>query len=109
MRLWGRGAYNRSLTSRRPTLEDLIGGTKGQEIQRNRNDWLRAARTFGPSHRYKGMDKEREKQALNEQLARCRRLSAEFTDGVTVKSLSELADELEQQLRILETARTSDQ
>ena len=55
------------------------------------------------------MDKEREKQALNEQLARCRRLSAEFTDGVTVKSLSELADELEQQLRTLEMARTSDQ
>jgi len=89
-----------------PDLEDRLSG---QEVQRNCNDWLRAARTFGSSHRYKGMDKEREKQALNEQLARCRRLSAEFTDGVTVKSLSELADELEQQLRTLETARTSDQ
>jgi hypothetical protein len=55
------------------------------------------------------MDKEREKQALNEQLARCRRLSAEFTDGVTVKNLREFADELEQQLRTLDTAPASDQ
>jgi hypothetical protein len=55
------------------------------------------------------MDKEREKQALNAQLERCRRLSAEFTDGVTVKNLCELADELEQQLPTLETARASDQ
>lgn len=54
------------------------------------------------------MDREREKQALNEQLARCRRLEAEFTDGITVKNLRELADELEQQLRALEMARASD-
>ena len=35
--------------------------------------------------RIKKMDREREKQALKEKLAKCRKLIAEFPDGVTAK------------------------
>ena len=45
------------------------------------------------------MDAEREKQALQEQLVRCRILLSEFPEGVTAKNLKDLADELEQKIR----------
>jgi hypothetical protein len=45
------------------------------------------------------MDREQEKRKLQEQLAKCRRLSRDFTDGITAKNLKELEAELEQKLR----------
>jgi hypothetical protein len=47
------------------------------------------------------LDAEREKQALQEQLVRCRILLNQFADGVTAKNLNDLADELEQKIRAL--------
>jgi hypothetical protein len=48
------------------------------------------------------MDAEREKQALQEKLVRCRILLSQFSEGVTAKNLNELADELDQKIRALE-------
>ena len=48
------------------------------------------------------MDAEREKQALQEQLVRCRILLSEFPEGVTAKNLNDLADELEQKIHSFE-------
>jgi hypothetical protein len=48
------------------------------------------------------MDAEREKQAVQEKLVRCRRLLSEFPEGVTAKNLNDLAAELEQKIRALE-------
>jgi hypothetical protein len=48
------------------------------------------------------MDAEREKQALQEKLVRCRILLSEFPEGVTAKNLNDLAGELEQKIRALE-------
>jgi len=48
------------------------------------------------------LDAEREKQALQEQLVRCRILLGEFSEGVTAKNLNDLADELEKKLCALE-------
>ena len=48
------------------------------------------------------MDAEREKQALQEKLLRCRILLSEFPEGVTAKNLNDLAAELEQKIRALE-------
>jgi hypothetical protein len=48
------------------------------------------------------MDAEREKQALQEKLVRCRILLSEFLEGVTAKNLNDLAGELEQKIRALE-------
>jgi hypothetical protein len=45
------------------------------------------------------MDAEREKQALQEKLIRCRILLIEFPEGVTAKNLKDLADELKQKIR----------
>jgi hypothetical protein len=44
-------------------------------------------------------DREQEKRELEKQLAKCRRLSREFSDGITAKNLKELEAELEQKLR----------
>jgi hypothetical protein len=44
------------------------------------------------------MDAEREKQALQEKLVRCRILLSQFPEGV---NLNDLADELEQKIRAL--------
>ena len=44
------------------------------------------------------MDAEREKQALQEKLVRCRVLLSDFPEGVTARNLNELADELEQKI-----------
>ena len=48
------------------------------------------------------MEAEREKQALQEKLVRCRILLNQFPEGVTAKNLNELVDELEQKIRALE-------
>jgi hypothetical protein len=48
------------------------------------------------------MDQDREKQALQEKLDRCRRLACEFNDGITAKNLREIAGEIEQQIRAFE-------
>ena len=48
------------------------------------------------------MDAEREKQALQEKLLRCRILLSEFPEGATAKNLNDLAAELEQKIRALE-------
>jgi hypothetical protein len=48
------------------------------------------------------MDRDREKQAIRERIARVRKLASEFLDAVTAKNLSDLADELERKLRQLE-------
>jgi hypothetical protein len=47
------------------------------------------------------MEAEREKQAFHEQLVRCRILLREFPEGVTAKNLKDLADELEEKIRVL--------
>jgi hypothetical protein len=44
------------------------------------------------------MADNREKQELERQLARCRRLAAEFPDGITAMNLKALTEELEQKL-----------
>ena len=44
------------------------------------------------------MDAEREKQALQEKLIRCRMLLSEFPEGVTAKNLNDLAAEIEQKI-----------
>ena len=49
------------------------------------------------------MDAEREKQALQEKLLRCRILLSEFPEGVTAKNLNDLAAELERKIRALRT------
>jgi hypothetical protein len=49
------------------------------------------------------VDQQRKKRELEARLERCRRLSREFHDGVTAKNLQELVEELEEQLRQLET------
>jgi hypothetical protein len=51
------------------------------------------------SVRFGMTDREQEKRELEEQLAKCRRLSREFTGGITAKNLKELKAELEQKLR----------
>jgi hypothetical protein len=58
------------------------------------SDELRTHHTF--------MDRDREKQAIRERIARVRKLASDFLDGVTAKNLSDLIEELEQKLRQLE-------
>jgi hypothetical protein len=60
------------------------------------------------------MDPVQEKQALQEKLARCRRIARSLDDDVTVRNLLDLAGELEHKIRMLddhdaqkETARRS--
>ena len=48
------------------------------------------------------MEAEREKQAVQEKLVRCRILLNQFPEGVTAKNLNDLAAELEQKIRALE-------
>jgi hypothetical protein len=54
------------------------------------------------------MEQDREKMALERQLATCRRLANEFTDGVTAQNLRELAAELEHRLRALDNSPSRD-
>jgi hypothetical protein len=48
------------------------------------------------------MDREQDKLAIEQKLARCRRLEADFPAGVTARHLQELEAELQRQLRELE-------
>jgi hypothetical protein len=41
------------------------------------------------------MDRNEEKRKIREQLATCRRLEAEFVDGVTARNLEQFAAELQ--------------
>jgi hypothetical protein len=63
------------------------------------NIWLHPRLTQMDAER---MDAGREKQALQEQLVRCRILLSEFPEGVTAKNLNDLADELEQKIHPFE-------
>jgi hypothetical protein len=56
---------------------------------------------FSASSRLTQVDAEREKQALQEKLVRCRILLSEFPEGVTAKNLNDLADELERKILAL--------
>jgi hypothetical protein len=47
------------------------------------------------------MDLERKKQALQEQLVKCRILLSQFSEGATAKNLNDLVDELEQKIYAL--------
>ena len=48
------------------------------------------------------MDAEREKQALQEKLVRCRILLSEFPEGVTAKNLNDLAENSREKFCALE-------
>jgi len=48
------------------------------------------------------MEPDREKEETKRQLARCRKLADEFTEGVTAQNLRKLAAELEQRLRVVD-------
>jgi DNA repair exonuclease SbcCD ATPase subunit len=47
------------------------------------------------------MDRDQEKRKIKEQLATCRRLASEFTDGVTAQNLKQYAADLEVRLEEL--------
>jgi adenine-specific DNA methylase len=48
------------------------------------------------------MDRNREKQALEQKLVRCRKLAEEFRHGETARMVREMEEELRQQIRELE-------
>jgi hypothetical protein len=48
------------------------------------------------------MDRDREKQALEEKLARCRDLASEFREGPTAEMIRILEAELREQIRRLD-------
>ena len=48
------------------------------------------------------MERDQDKLAIEQKLARCRRLEADFPAGVTARHLRELEAELQRQLRELE-------
>jgi hypothetical protein len=48
------------------------------------------------------MDRNREKQAIEEKLARCRDLAKEFREGPTAEMIRDLEAELREQLRAFE-------
>jgi hypothetical protein len=48
------------------------------------------------------MDRDREKLALEEKLARCRALAKEFPDGPTAEMIRDIEEEIRQQLRSLD-------
>ena len=48
------------------------------------------------------MDRDREKEAIEVKLARCREQAKEFPEGHTAQMIRDLEDELSQQLRALE-------
>jgi hypothetical protein len=48
------------------------------------------------------MDRQRQRQELEEKLANCHRLAGEYTDGITAQNLRQIAAEIEQQLRDLD-------
>ena len=50
------------------------------------------------------MDRDHERQELQAKVAKCYRLAREFPDGVTNKNLRDLAAELENQIRDLDSS-----
>ena len=48
------------------------------------------------------MDREREKDAIETKLARCRELAAEFRDGPTAEMIRDMQDELREQMQSLD-------
>jgi hypothetical protein len=56
----------------------------------------------GVSQRIKAMDREPEKEALRDKLARCLQLAREFPHGPTADMIRDLEAELREQLRTLE-------
>ena len=48
------------------------------------------------------MDRDHERQKLQDKVAKCIRLTREFPDGITNRNLHELAAELENQIRALD-------
>jgi hypothetical protein len=48
------------------------------------------------------MDRKRQRQELEAKLARCRELAKEFTCRESVKNLSDLTAEIQQQIRLLD-------
>ena len=48
------------------------------------------------------MDRDHERQELQDKVAKCYRLARDFPDGVTNKNLRDLAAELEHQIRDLD-------
>ena len=49
------------------------------------------------------MDRDHERQELQDKVAKCYRLAREFPDGITNKNLRDLAAELESQIRDLDS------
>ena len=49
-----------------------------------------------------GMNLARRKQEIEEMLARCRQMQADYPEGPTAKHLRELEAELQAQLRVLD-------
>ena len=48
------------------------------------------------------MDRQRQRQELEEKLANCHGLAGSYTDGITAENLRQIAAEIEQQLRDLD-------
>ena len=48
------------------------------------------------------MERDREKVAIEAQLARCRELAEQYPDGITAMNLRVLTEELEQKVRALD-------
>ena len=57
---------------------------------------------FAPFDVLKNMDREQEKQKLEQQLCRCRYLERTYQDGLTARNLREIERELEERLRTLQ-------
>ncbi|CAN7571353.1 hypothetical protein LJR220_005214 [Bradyrhizobium sp. LjRoot220] len=55
-----------------------------------------------PFHRFMDMDRDREKQAVEAKLAKCRELAQEFRDGPIAQMIRDMEAELRQQVRDLE-------
>jgi hypothetical protein len=53
------------------------------------------------------MDRDREKQAIETKLARCRELAEEFRDGSIAQMMRDLEDELLQQIQGLESQKAA--
>ena len=51
------------------------------------------------------MDRDHQRQKLQDKVAKCIRLAREFPDGITNKNLRDLAAELESQIRDLDSSK----
>ena len=57
---------------------------------------------FVAHDRIAGMNMDQRKQEIEEKLARCRQMQADYREGPTAKHLRELEEELQAQLRVLD-------